>query len=196
MSCTLRSISLIGQISIGELLRDTTELEDRLSRIFKTASHWNATLLLDEADVFLERRALNDLTRNGLVSVLLRRLEYYEGILFLTTNRMAQFDEAILSRIHLLLRYENLTQVARRQVWKDFLSRATTEVTEKGLEGLAISPLNGRQVSYLTKTLAFVSLISPSDKEYYVRSSGFCEKGGEQDRTSTRNEGSDRKSVV
>ena len=70
------------------------------SRIFKTASHWNTILLLDEADVFLERCALNDLTRNGLVSVLLRKLEYYEGILYLTTNRVAQFDEVILSRIH------------------------------------------------------------------------------------------------
>jgi hypothetical protein len=68
------------------------------------------------SDVFLEMRALNDLTRNGLVSMFLRKLEYYEGILFLTTNRIAQFDGAILSRIHLLLRYENLTQVARRQV--------------------------------------------------------------------------------
>jgi len=189
-------MSLIAQISIGELLRNTTELEDRLSRIFKTASHWNAILLLDEADVFLERRELNDLTRNGLVSVFLRKLEYYEGILFLTTNRMAQFDEAILSRIHLLLRYENLTQVARRRVWRDFLSRAATssggvDVTEKELEELAISPLNGRQVSYLTKILAFFSLISFSDKEYHVRSSGFCEKGGKQDRTSTRKEGSE-----
>jgi hypothetical protein len=140
-------------------------------------------------------RALNDLTRNGLVSVFLRKLEYYEGILFLTTNRIAQFDEAILSRIHLLLRYENLTQVARRQVWRDFLSRAATssgvDVTEKELEELAISPLNGRQVSCLTKTLAFVSLISHSDKEYHVRSSGFCEKGEEQDRTSTHKESSE-----
>jgi hypothetical protein len=46
--------SLIDQISIGELLLDAAELEDRLSRIFKTANYWNAILLLDEADVFLE----------------------------------------------------------------------------------------------------------------------------------------------
>jgi hypothetical protein len=128
--------------------------------------------------------------------VFLRKLEYYEGILFLTTNRIAQFDEAILSRIHLLLRYEDLTQVARGQVWRNFLSRAATSsggvnVTEKELEELATSPLNGRQVSYLTKTLAFVSLISLSDKEYHACSPGFCEKGEEQDRASTRKEGSE-----
>jgi hypothetical protein len=112
------------------------------------------------SDVFLEMRAPNDPTRNGLVSVFLRKLEYYEGILFLTTNRMAQFDRAILSRIHLLLRYENLTQAARSQVWRNFLSRAATssggiDATEKELKGLAISPLNSRQVKLPYQHLGF-----------------------------------------
>ena len=44
-------------------------------------------LLLDEADVYLERRSINDLMRNSLVSIFLRLLEYFQGILFLTTNR-------------------------------------------------------------------------------------------------------------
>jgi hypothetical protein len=42
------------QISAGELSTDAAKLEAQLSRIFKIASHWNAMLLLDEADVFLE----------------------------------------------------------------------------------------------------------------------------------------------
>jgi hypothetical protein len=126
--------------------------------------------------------------------VFLRKLEYYEGILFLTTNRVGQFDEAILSRIHLLLRYEGLTQVARRQVWRNFLSRAATssgdaDVKDEELEELTMTKLNGRQVSYLTGSLAFVSLISFLDKEYHVRGSGFREKGREQDRISTCKEG-------
>ena len=113
LSYTLQSISLIDQISIRELLRNIIELENRLSRIFKTTSHWNAILLLDKADIFLERYILNNLTRNGLVSVFLRKLEYYEGILFLITNRVIQFDKAVLSRIHILLRYKGLNKVAR-----------------------------------------------------------------------------------
>jgi hypothetical protein len=51
-------------------------------------------LLLDEADVYLERRAAQDVLRNSLVSVFLRSLEYYKGIFFLTTNRVRDFDEA------------------------------------------------------------------------------------------------------
>ena len=157
---------------------EAAKLEVQLSRIFKTASHWNAILLLDEADVFLEQRSPDNLTRNGLVSVFLRKLEYCQGILFLTTNRVSQFDAAILSRIHLMLRYDDLTKHARTQVWRNFLSSAITssgdaDVTDKELEELACYKLNGRQVSYLTSPLAFVSLTVFSDKEYYVRGSGF-----------------------
>ena len=79
-------------------------------------SRWGAILLLDEADVFLERRSSQDLVRNGLVSVFLRKLEYCEGVMFLTTNRVAQFDEAILTRIHLMLRYDDLNQAARTTI--------------------------------------------------------------------------------
>jgi hypothetical protein len=38
-------------------------------------SHWNALLPLDEADVFLEKRSSQDILRNGLVAVFLRKLE-------------------------------------------------------------------------------------------------------------------------
>jgi hypothetical protein len=57
-----------------------------LTSIFKIASRWKAILLLDEADVFLTQRGDNP-QLNALVSVFLRELEQYDGILFLTTNR-------------------------------------------------------------------------------------------------------------
>src|SRR5256885_2613862 len=95
-------------------------LDMQLSRIFQVAAHWGALLLLDEADVFLERRSPENLTRNGLVSVFLRKLEYYEGIMFLTTNRASEFDEAILSRIHLMLRYDSPDADARKKIWENF----------------------------------------------------------------------------
>jgi SpoVK/Ycf46/Vps4 family AAA+-type ATPase len=105
---------------------DTAKLEAQLSRIFKIASHWNAILLLDEADVFLEQRTSENLTRNSLVSVFLRKLEYCKGIMFLATNRVAEFDPAILSRIHVMLRYGDLTKDSGRKVWKQFITTANT----------------------------------------------------------------------
>lgn len=51
-------------------------------------------LLLDEVDVFLEARAAQDIHRNTLVSIFLSMLEYFQSILFLTTNRVQTFDDA------------------------------------------------------------------------------------------------------
>jgi hypothetical protein len=39
-----------------------------------------------------------------------RVLEYYSGILFLTTNRVGDFDEAFTSRIHISLHYPELNE--------------------------------------------------------------------------------------
>ncbi len=44
------------------------KIEHILSDRFKTASAWGAVLLIDEADVFMERRSSNDLNRNSLVA--------------------------------------------------------------------------------------------------------------------------------
>jgi SpoVK/Ycf46/Vps4 family AAA+-type ATPase len=141
------------QISAGELSVEAAKLEEQLSRIFKIASHWNAILLLDEADVFLEKRTTENLVRNSLVSVFLRKLEYCEGIMFLTTNRVDEFDVAILSRIHVMLRYGDLTQDRARKVWTQFIARANTSqggamISSEDLQLLVNSNLNGRQVRH------------------------------------------------
>jgi len=86
---------MILQISAGELGIEAEKLEKQLSVIFQIANQWDAILLLDEADVFLERRSSQNLHRNGLVSVFLRKLEYCTRILFLTTNRVSEFAGSI-----------------------------------------------------------------------------------------------------
>ncbi|KAF2180926.1 hypothetical protein K469DRAFT_729606 [Zopfia rhizophila CBS 207.26] len=114
----------------------------------------STVLLLDKADVCLERRSSHDLCRNSLVTVFLRKLEYLNGIMFLTTNRVSEFDEAILTRIHLMLRYDELSTDARKQIWGHFLSRSRTsygapDIHDRELERLVSSKLNGRQVGCL-----------------------------------------------
>lgn len=69
-------------------------MEGLLSGVFKIASRWNAIVLLDEADVFLTQRTVDNTPNNSLVLVFLRQLEYYKGVLFLTTNRVQTFDKA------------------------------------------------------------------------------------------------------
>lgn len=45
-------------------------------------------------------------------------MEYYAGILFLTTNRVGDFDEAFASRIHISLYYPDLNQGKTVEVFK------------------------------------------------------------------------------
>lgn len=55
-------------MSAGELGETATEVEDSLEVVLELASKWNAILLLDECDIFLEARATADIRRNRLVS--------------------------------------------------------------------------------------------------------------------------------
>ncbi|KAK8044489.1 P-loop containing nucleoside triphosphate hydrolase protein [Apiospora rasikravindrae] len=139
-------------VSSGDLGTDSTALDAKLTHIMDLASAWNAVLLVDEADVFLSRRTLHDLPRNALVAVFLRRLEYYTGILFLTTNRVASFDDAFKSRIHVPLRFGALAEDSRRAVWAQFCERVGVRLGEGDMDWLAGLELNGRQIKNIVKT--------------------------------------------
>ncbi|KAJ6616286.1 hypothetical protein B0H10DRAFT_1949311 [Mycena sp. CBHHK59/15] len=78
---------------------------------------WDAMVLIDEADVFLEERGTADIQRNAIVAVFLRRLEYFRGILFMTTNRFKNFDPAFQSRIHLSLHSGDLSRFAKEHAF-------------------------------------------------------------------------------
>ncbi|KAK5991556.1 hypothetical protein PT974_09840 [Cladobotryum mycophilum] len=88
---------------------------------------WDCVLLLDEADIFLAQRSVTDIERNALVSVFLRTLEYYEGVLFLTTNRVGVFDEAFKSRIHISLYYPPLNMDQTIKIWKSHIEKVTQD---------------------------------------------------------------------
>lgn len=53
----------------------------------------------------------------------LRILQYYSGILFLTTNRVGTLDSAFRSRIHVTLYYRKLNKTQALMIWKTNLSR-------------------------------------------------------------------------
>jgi hypothetical protein len=173
------------QISAGDLSNDPKVLERQLSLIFELTDHWKALLLLDEADVFLHKRDI-DHTHNSLVSVFLRKLEYYQGIMLLTTNRVTDFDDAIQSRIHLALRYNPLGADTRKGIWCSFLKNAVTakgsaDYTVKELDDLAKHVLNGRQVGFLfyeSNLIEVHILMNPvSDQECCTGSACFSSSG-------------------
>ncbi|KAF9638430.1 hypothetical protein BFW01_g9327 [Lasiodiplodia theobromae] len=118
-------------ITCGDIGQVASDVEKNLERHFKLAHKWGCVLLLDEADVFLaERDRVGDVARNALVSVFLRTLEYYSGILFLTTNRVGTLDEAFRSRIHVQLYYPHLTKESTRKIWENSLRKIQRENEE------------------------------------------------------------------
>ncbi|CAI9632725.1 unnamed protein product [Alternaria burnsii] len=141
------------RVTCGDVGTDAESVEKYLESALYIGSTWDCVVLLDEADVFLEERTKMDLQRNALVSVFLRVLEYYDGILILTTNRIGTFDEAFKSRIQLALHYPPLNRDGRWEIWRNFvqsLSEAgeniNTEEISRKLDILARHKLNGRQI--------------------------------------------------
>ncbi|KAF1969452.1 P-loop containing nucleoside triphosphate hydrolase protein [Bimuria novae-zelandiae CBS 107.79] len=121
---TSRPLMVLTSSDIGTL---PMEVERNLTEHFKRARSWGAVLLIDEADVFMERRTTADLTRNSLVAGFLRALEFYDGILFLTTDRIGSFDDAFISRIHFQLGYPDFTDESLHKVWQTFIDKLQRE---------------------------------------------------------------------
>ncbi|KAF4843689.1 ATPase family AAA domain-containing protein 3 [Colletotrichum siamense] len=166
------------RVTCGDIGTKAEEVEKYLDTVLLLGKIWGCVVLLDEADVFLEERTLKNLERNALVSVFLRVLEYYDGILILTSNRVGTFDEAFKSRIQLNLRYKNLNEQQRLQIWTNFIDRIETldrhRITSSGnskrngsfqqdvginseeirqhLPELATANLNGRQIRNVIST--------------------------------------------
>ena len=129
-------------------------MEESLSMILEVAAKWDAVLLIDECDVFLEKRSADSLSRNALVAVFLRLLEYYRGVMFMTTNRVEAMDPAFQSRIHLTIPYRDLGKAVRLQIWAHF-HQPTGQRSIMGdddLEELSQLDLNGREIKNLVKT--------------------------------------------
>ncbi|EHY60969.1 hypothetical protein ABEF92_004612 [Exophiala dermatitidis] len=110
-------------VCAGDLGTNAEHLEENLLEITSLAYKWGAIILIAEADVYLAECSLQDVQRNALLSVFLRHLEYFQGIMFFTTNRVATFDMAVQSRIHSSIRFGDLGKDAKRKIWKTFLGR-------------------------------------------------------------------------
>ncbi|KAJ4248772.1 hypothetical protein NW762_012610 [Fusarium torreyae] len=135
------------QITCGDLGSTADVVESRLETNFALASRWGCILLIDEADVFLEARQTENFDRNSLVAVFLRTLEYYSGILFLTTNRVGTFDEAFTSRIHISLYYPPLSQASTLAVFNVNLTRIQARFKRKKERGEADLELDERSIN-------------------------------------------------
>ncbi|KAL9620354.1 MAG: hypothetical protein Q9160_005153 [Pyrenula sp. 1 TL-2023] len=153
--------------------REDECLEDDLEEAFKLASEWNALLLIDEADAYLGN-GKHSYERSSLVRILMTRLEYYSGVLFLTTNFPEKIDEAFSSRIDVHFEYPALDRTSRCRLLKTITEFARTsntfaqpnDLTEQDYWGLARWKLNGRELKNAVKISSRLCAIKKEKLSY------------------------------
>lgn len=128
------------------------DLEANLMKVFSRARRWNAVMLLDEADVYVRQRS-NDLIQNAIVGVFLRMLEYQDTVLFMTTNRADDVDDAVASRCLAKLTYQTPTMVEQVAIWQVLANAQGMKISQEEVERIAAEnpKLSGRDVKNLLK---------------------------------------------
>ena len=115
-------------LSASELGGQPTEVEHNLRNVLEICKSWDAILLIDEAEVYLEARSIGNIERNAMVSAFLRVLEYHQQVIFLTTNHIARLDAAFKSRVSIAIKFPDLDQKTQEEIWERFLIMAGVEI--------------------------------------------------------------------
>jgi hypothetical protein len=140
------------RVHSGQLGVTAASVEQNLSQILRRAARWDAILLLDEADVYIRRRD-NDLQHNAIVAEFLRTLEYFNGLLFMTTNRIQDVDDAILSRCIATIQYETPPKADAMRIWKTLATQFNADLSDELIDALSTtySKASGRDIKELLK---------------------------------------------
>jgi hypothetical protein len=143
------------RVHSGQLGLSVASMEAALKEVLTRAQRWGAVMLIDEADVYIKRRN-DDMTMNAVVGVFLRVLEYFNGLLFLTTNRVDDIDEAIISRCIAMIKYYPPDRAARRKIWRVMVDQFELDVDDALLDQLAhlFPAATGRDIKGLAKLVA------------------------------------------
>lgn len=173
-------------VQCSQLGTDEEKLEKSLSKVLERASRWKAILLIDEADVYIHERG-NDIRQNAIVGVFLRVLEYYRGVLFMTSNRSTIIDDAIMSRATAWIRYEKpQTDEELRSVWRvlstQYKVELSAETVARLLKEFPAPNIAGRTIKNLLKLAKLLSLRTgkPVDHTLLKYVSGFQDMDGKE----------------
>jgi len=143
------------RVHSGQLGLNVAQMEQALKDVLTRAQRWGAVMLIDEADVYIKKRDDN-IANNAVVGVFLRVLEYFNGLLFMTTNRVDDIDEAIVSRCIAMIKFHPPTADARRRIWGVMTEQFQLPVEEKLQDELVhmFPNATGRDIKGLAKLTA------------------------------------------
>lgn len=104
-------------VHAGVLGTTASTIAKNLREVLQRAQRWDCILLIDEADVFVAERGTN-VEQNAIVAEFLRTLESFRSLMFMTTNRPDDIDDAIVSRCAAVIAYSLPDAGLRSRIWK------------------------------------------------------------------------------
>ena len=140
------------EVQSGQIGVKPEEIEVNLQEILDRSIRLRVPLLINEADVFIQKRG-RDLHQNAVVSVFLRLLEYHTGLVFLTTNRPDDIDEAILSRCIAEIQYGVPEPTERLKLWNVMLAEFNVQLPKNDVRKavLAFPLVVGRDIQNIIR---------------------------------------------
>lgn len=101
------------------------ETEKRLKQVFDACERANVMLFFDEADALFGQRTqvkdAHDRFANIEIDYLLQRMEQFEGIAILATNRKGDLDKAFLRRVRFIVDFMPPGPAERLALWRRVL---------------------------------------------------------------------------
>jgi ATPase family associated with various cellular activities (AAA) len=148
------------KVHCSQLGTDEEKLEENLQIVLARAERWKSIMLIDEADVYVYQRGVN-IRQNAIVGVFLRVLEYYRGILFMTSNRGTIIDDAIMARATAWIQYDLPDLQKLTRIWRVLSDQFKIKLTDEDIATLVKLPefahTSGRSVKNLLKLARLVS---------------------------------------
>jgi SpoVK/Ycf46/Vps4 family AAA+-type ATPase len=140
------------KVQCSQLGLNPEELEEELGKVLARAARWGCVLLIDEGDVYVRARG-DDLVQNAIVGVWLRVLEYFRGVLFMTTNKGDDIDDAIRDRATAIIRYRSPDHDELARIWTVLLAQYEMETPTDEIPALVKEwpNANGRSVKNLIR---------------------------------------------
>ena len=134
------------------------ETEKNLASLLARAEHSEIVLLFDEADSLFGKRTdikdSNDRFANSQTNYLLQRIEFYRGIVLLTSNSRERFDSAFTRRLDKIIEFPLPAPVERRALWQTHLG-STHQLSTKQINQLSVgSDLAGGHIRNAVLTAA------------------------------------------
>ncbi|KAI1756019.1 P-loop containing nucleoside triphosphate hydrolase protein [Xylaria castorea] len=176
------------KITCADLGTDLDVLENRLQEICLRAANWKALLLLDEADMFIRARDMQDLRQYAVVSIFLHHLDESEALLFITSARVDGLDQALESRVTMPIQLPDMDFEAQQRIWRDLIWRlenppeAQKKIWEQFVkfdlgvaEDGAYTNMNGRQIkTCITAALTLARKENGTTTQYPSFRPEFC----------------------